>query len=150
MLQFAGIFALLHLFPTGRPIGRWHAAVVVAMVAYFLTTALVGVLRPGPMSLTGRPNPFGVGPAWFSDAWAVGPAGMVPFVVVGLWVVVARWRDAGLVGRAQLKWFYAAAVWVAITALVVAIPSDDSASRPVVDLDAAFASTIDEIRAKPN
>lgn len=50
VLQFAGILGLLHLFPTGRPANRVHVRVVAAMWWYFAAFAVLGVIRPGPMT----------------------------------------------------------------------------------------------------
>lgn len=133
VLQFAGILGLLHLFPTGRPANSIHTRVVAALWWYSAVFALLGVVRPGPMTLTGRPNPFGVGPVWLRDVYAAGFPGLALFLGLGLWVVVARWRSAGPVERAQLKWFYAGATWIAVTALLNALHGDDI-SGPVGDL----------------
>lgn len=68
------------------------------------------------------------------DVFAAGQSGIVLFVGLGLWVVVARWRSAGPVERAQLKWFYAGAAWIVVTVLPIALLGEDSAGPQVVDL----------------
>jgi hypothetical protein len=134
VLQFGGILGLLHLFPTGRPVNRLHARVVTALWWFFAVFAVVGVVGPGRLSLTLRLNPFGLGAPWLSDLFDVAQAGMLAFVVLGLWAVFARWRRAGPVERAQLKWFFAAATWVLIAALMVASSQDEDPANPVVNL----------------
>lgn len=126
VLQFGGILALLHLFPTGRPIGRRHRRIVIALWTYTVGFALFGIVRPGPMTLTGRPNPLGVGPLWLTDVHQAGTAGILVFGFAGFAVVVQRWRTATPVERAQLKWFVAGAALIALTMLLNVIPGDAS------------------------
>lgn len=138
VLQFGGILGLLHLFPTGRPCNRAHAWVVSALWWYIATFALLGVVRPGPLQLTGRSNPFGVGPLWLGDVHATGIVGVALFVGLGFVVVVARWRRAEAVERAQLKWFYAAATWVLVIATLLAVTNDDDPGGRVFELVAGI------------
>jgi hypothetical protein len=104
VLQFGGILGLLHLFPTGRPIGRAHPWVLVALSTYIACFAVLGVLNPGPLPLTGRDNPLAVGPPWLEDVYRRGIGGLVVFALLGLVVVARRWWIASPVERAQLKW----------------------------------------------
>jgi hypothetical protein len=99
---------------------------------YIALFALLGVVRPGPLILTGRSNPLGVGPQWLSAVHQTGYAGLVLFIGLGMWVVVARWRSAGQVERAQLKWFFAGAAWVLVIFLVNGLFPGDVAN-PVVN-----------------
>jgi hypothetical protein len=145
VLQFGGILGLLHLFPSGRPVNGFHRWIVRALWWYIAAASALGLTRPGALELTGRPNPFGLGPLWLRDVYAAADAVLVPFVVLGFWAVFARWRRAGsasgseVVGhaypveRAQLKWFFAGATWVLIAALMIAVAPEDSAN-PVVNL----------------
>lgn len=105
---------------------RWYIAVF----------AVVGVVVPGPMAVTGRLNPFGVDASWLRVAWRAGPVGLVPFVLIGLWAVAVRWRRAAAVERAQLKWFFAAAAWMTVVVLVLVLPPDDGGAPAAVELTA--------------
>ncbi len=122
VLQFGGILALLHLFPTGRPISRAHRWVLLALWTYVACFAALGVVNPGPLALTGRANPLGVGPAWVEDVYSRGVAGIVVFALLGFVVVARRWWTADLVERAQLKWFLGAATWIILAIAVAASP----------------------------
>lgn len=122
VLQFAGILGLLHLFPTGRPIGRVHRWVVVALWAYVAFFALLGLVNPGPLTLTGRPNPLGVGPPWLHDVYGSGIGGVAVFALFGFVVVARRWWIATPVERAQLKWFLGAATWMVFAIVLAASP----------------------------
>lgn len=122
VLQFAGILGLLHLFPTGRPIGRVHRWVVVALWAYVAFFTLLGLVNPGPLTLTGRPNPLGVGPPWLHDVYGSGIGGVAVFALFGFVVVARRWWIATPVERAQLKWFLGAATWMIFAIVLAASP----------------------------
>jgi hypothetical protein len=128
--QFGGMLGLLHLFPTGRPIGRVHSWIVTALWTYIAVFAVLGPVRPGPLTLTGRPNPLGLGPLWLSDVHQSGTAGIAVFAVLGFCVVVQRWRTAAPVERAQLKWFFGGATWTVVTVFMAAIPGSGG---PLVD-----------------
>lgn len=104
VLQFGGILGLLHLFPTGRPISRAHRWMLVALWTYIACFSVLGVVNPGPLTLTGRVNPFGRGPAWLADLYPRGIIGVVVFALLGFVVVARRWWTADAVERAQLKW----------------------------------------------
>jgi len=125
VLQFGGILGLLHLFPTGRPIGRAHRWVLVALGTYVTCFALLGVLKRGPLTLTGRANPLGVGPAWLADVYDRGFSGLIVFALLGFVVVAWRWWTADVVERAQLKWFLGAASWMIIAIALAATPSGE-------------------------
>jgi hypothetical protein len=111
VLQFGGILGLLHLFPTGRPIGRAHRWMLVALWTYIACFAVLGVINPDPLPLTGRANPLGVGPVWVGDVHRRGIGGLVVFALLGFVVVARRWWAASPVERAQLKWFLGSATW---------------------------------------
>jgi hypothetical protein len=128
VLQFGGILGLLHLFPTGRPVNRLHAWVVTALWCYVALFAVAGLMLPGPMELTGRQNPFGLGPPWVRDLFAAGVGGIGVFAPLGFLAVFARWRRAGPVERAQLKWFFAGAGYLAVNLVVISFFPDDFAN----------------------
>lgn len=122
VLQFGGILGLLHLFPTGRPISRAHRWTLVALWTYIACFSVLGVVNPGPLTLTGRVNPFGRGPAWLADLYPRGIIGVVVFALLGFVVVARRWWTANAVERAQLKWFVGAATWTISTIAIAATP----------------------------
>ncbi len=129
VLQFGGILGLLHLFPTGRPIGRAHRWVVVALWTYVAIFALLGLINPGP--LTGRTNPLGVGPVWLHDAYRRGIGGLVVFALLGFLAVARRWWTATPVERAQLKWFLGAATWTVFTICIAGLPRGGTVAETV-------------------
>lgn len=125
VLQFGGILGLLHLFPRGTPVNRPHAWTVTALWWYVAAFCLLGVVRPGPMEVTGRSNPYGQGGPWVRDLFDVGAGGIGVFAVLGFCAVLLRWRRAGPVERAQLKWFFVGAAWLAaVLVTIVAFPGD--------------------------
>ena len=75
--------ALLHLYPTGRPLNRKHAWVTTAIGYWALIAILALLFSPAPLPDSGRPNPFGVGPQWFSTLEVVFLFGLPMFVVLG-------------------------------------------------------------------
>lgn len=110
-LSFGGIGILLHLFPTGQPIGPRHRWVVRGMWA-LLTVACIGsIFDTSPMPSTGRDNPLGLLPASLVDTLelAVLPLFLM-LVVAGIGVLIYRWRWADMVERLQLRWFLSASV----------------------------------------
>ena len=117
---FIGILALLHLFPTGRPLGRWHHRVLVAMVAWGVAFGCLGLLVPGPAGFSQAPNPLGVGPPWIATLFEAGFLGVPVFAVLGVIVLILRRRRAGRVERAQLQWFFAGAAVLAFVLIFVA------------------------------
>jgi hypothetical protein len=108
--QFVAIVALLHLFPSGRPLGPRHARVFTAFVVAFAGLALLLVFAPGPMGLTGTDNPVGFLPGWARAIWEQSFVLVGIFALVGIGALVVRWRRSGLAERAQLRWFLAASV----------------------------------------
>ncbi len=116
--QFGGMIALLHLFPTGRPL---HRKVFATLLWLMGLAAVLLLLSPRPLTLTGRPNPLGVLPQWSGGAYELV---LAVFAVFGIATLLLRWRRGDAAERAQNKWFLAAAV-VAVTTL--ALLGDDDA-----------------------
>jgi hypothetical protein len=96
---------------------------LIGLWMYIGCFAVLGVARPAPLPLTGRANPFAVGPAWLADLYERGVSGLVGFAVLGLVVVARRWWTATPVERAQLKWFLGAAVWIIVAIALAASPA---------------------------
>lgn len=118
VVQFAGLVALLHLFPTGRPMNGWHAGLFTVFAWLAVGLAALMPMRPGPLDVTGRPNPLGV--PWLAVVVDdVGFGLLVVFALVGLGSLVARWRRAGPVERNQLKWFLAGGAAVVVLLLLL-------------------------------
>jgi hypothetical protein len=127
VLQFLGIVALLYVFPTGRAVPGWQRfafRLFLSLGGGFVVAAMV---KPGPLALTGRPNPIGIGPAWLDAIWDHGFAMVPVFALVGVASLVVRWRDAGPVERAQLKWFLAGAV--ALVTMLIAVSATPEAAQ---------------------
>jgi hypothetical protein len=129
------------LYPTGRPqTARWRRALTIQL-AIWVVLYLAALVQPGPLLLFDDiPNPIGLGP---DLAVSVG-ARSIPLVLTwqGVMTVlvatalVSRYRGAGAVERAQLRWFLVA---VALTMVLVFVPSLGVAAL-MVDRDALGAS----------
>lgn len=109
--QLAASFALLHLFPSGQFVARWHARVFGVFVALFIGAALLRLVSPGPLEVSGRPNPFGIAPDWAAQIADGSFAMLVPFGLLGIVAVFLRWRRSRGTERAQVKWFVAGALF---------------------------------------
>jgi hypothetical protein len=113
------LVAMLFLaFPNGRlpsPRWRWLVAIDAVAVAYLI----LGVaLRPGPFPYyTWLENPLYPPPNALSTVWESVYGLVVICVGIAALSLFGRWRRAGVVERAQLKWVAAAAALVA-TAMV--------------------------------
>lgn len=118
VVQFWGLLALLHLYPSGRPLGRVHA---VAVKGFTWALAVMGLLALGtdPLPSTGRSNPLAIAPAVTNPVFDAGVAVLPVFALLGVGVLIRRWGAADPVERAQLKWFFAGAALVLM--LVAAI-----------------------------
>jgi hypothetical protein len=118
--QFWAIISLLYVFPTGLPRLSWVRRGYGLVTAWMALMAVIGVMRPGPLDITGRDNPLGIGPesftAWFDAGLVVLPVG----VVGGVATLVHRHRHADAVERAQLKWFTSASTLVVATVGIIA------------------------------
>ncbi len=124
---FWGAIGLLYIFPTGRTTHRGFQVVFIAFTSFVAVMAGLAPLDPGPMPLTGRPNPI-AGPAWVGALYDFGLFVLLPGLIVGVWASVARYRTSNPEVRTQLRWFMtgilAVAGLVAVVALVPeALPS---------------------------
>jgi hypothetical protein len=126
---FIGILAVLHLFPTGRPISRWHRRVVVALGVWGVGFAILGLFVPGPAGFSRVANPMGVGSQWVGTLFEAGFFGVPLFALAGVVILFLRRRKAGPVERAQLKWFFAGA---AVLTLVLIFATNSGESDNVV------------------
>ena len=119
------VFALAFIFPTGRGHSpTWDRGLKVAAILTPWMFVTVFLARPGALHLFPTiDNPFGFGPdlrPWVGEPVSerISAMAVVLFPLV-VWSFVARYRRAGLVERAQLKWF-GLAIAVTIGALAVA------------------------------
>jgi hypothetical protein len=125
VVQFWAIITLLYVFPDGIATGRRGHLVLQAFTGWAVLMGLAGLLAPGPLLITGRANPLGVGPAWLTTAFEAGLWGIPLGVAAGTAVLVARWRRAEGTERAQLKWFVSAAgLVIAVVALIMVVPEE--------------------------
>jgi hypothetical protein len=134
--MWGGMIALLYLFPTGRTLNARHARVLAMFMWLVAALAVLQFVRPGPLADSGRPNPFGVGPEWTHPAFGFGLVVLPLSALVGIGSLIMRWRRAGPVERAQLRWFLGGAV--ALLALLVIISLPEGADRGVVALGMRF------------
>jgi hypothetical protein len=118
VVMFWGAISLLHLFPTGSAPTPGLRRFFVGFTALMALMALVGVVTPVELVMSGRPNPLG-GPNWVETLWNIGIWALPLGVVGGLWSVRVRRRRASPVERSQLRWF--AAGGGALVLLVVII-----------------------------
>ncbi|WP_052667292.1 hypothetical protein [Nitriliruptor alkaliphilus] len=139
VLQFVGIVALLYVFPTGRALPGWHRAVFWLFLVLMGGFALAAALKPGPLQLTERPNPLGIGPDWFDTVWDHGFVIIPVFALLGVGSLVARWRRAGTVERAQLKWFMGGATVLVVMLTTVAVAPEAAEPSVVETLAGAVA-----------
>lgn len=137
------IFHLLHVFPTGKLLGRrwrWLVGLELVMAAFILVVAAIS--DPiGPLDSWGgdRPwvanNPIGfVG----ADLWE-GPAGIVWSIALatvtigGAVSLITRYRRADHTERQQIKWLlYAVAVLAVVYTAGIAIGGTESALEELV------------------
>lgn len=109
-LSFGGMAVLLHVFPTGLPIGAKHRRAVRAMWAILGLLVLMSLFEPAPLPNSDRPNPLAVDMgSTFEVVFAVAAVLLVLLVFAGFGILVARFRRGSLVERQQLRWFLAAA-----------------------------------------
>ncbi|HSK96268.1 MAG TPA: hypothetical protein VK891_06590 [Euzebyales bacterium] len=121
-LMFGGMIALLHLFPTGRPLSRRHTLLLTVFVGIVAALGPLQLVRPGPLSDSGRPNPFGVGPGWTAPVFDAGMLVLPLAALGGLGALIVRWRRAHAVERAQLRWFMAGAAAVLALLVIINLP----------------------------
>lgn len=117
---FWGAIGLLYIFPTGRTTHRGFHVVFIAFTSFVAVMAGLAPLDPGPMPLTGRPNPI-AGPAWVGALYDFGLFVLLPGLIVGVWASVARYRTSNPEVRTQLRWFMAGILAVAGLVAVVAL-----------------------------
>jgi hypothetical protein len=120
----SGVFYLALIYPTGRGHTRaWDRVARIVLACIVLTICAV-VLQPGPLHLfPGLTNPLGIGPSLTQLVGeGVAPAvvlfATVAFAPVVVASMITRYRAAGPVERAQLRWFVAA-IGLTITALAI-------------------------------
>jgi signal transduction histidine kinase len=112
------------LFPSGRPPGgRWRLLLPAGAVGIVLVS-INFALAPGKLDdfLGGRPNPYGVLPAWLATTTLIAGLPMVIGGAVGAAAaMVVRLRRARGLEREQLEWiaFAAAIMAIAFAAHVV-------------------------------
>jgi hypothetical protein len=121
IVNFGGIVGLLHLFPTGQPLGPRHRLLLRFSLFAGCVFAVLGMISPAPVGFREQPNELAIGPAWTATAFDVGFLTIPVLVVIGVVVLVLRRRRADSVVRAQLKWFFAAAAFFGLTLTVSAL-----------------------------
>jgi len=144
---FALVGVIILAFPDGDlPSRRWRPALWLAGVEAVLI-AIGATFQVGPLTYYPQINaPFGI-PGFPGLAFLyAGYAGVATLLLLAAASLVIRWRKAGIVGRAQLKWVAMAAALLAITQLgleVTAAPRGDVAPGPSnLNELAVFASIV--------
>jgi hypothetical protein len=135
--QLVSMFALLYLFPTGKLVSRPFARMFWLHVSALAVVAILIVLSPSPLAVSGRPSPFAALPARLAPLADNGNVLLAPFAIIGIVSLVVRWRRAGPAERAQLKWFLAGAVFcvlILMTAFFSPRLGDDSTGSPRADI----------------
>jgi hypothetical protein len=121
----AAVFAIVVLFPDGRPAFPGLRWMVRGFAIWTVAFILVIGLQPGPMFLlTTLENPIGIGPDVLG---AIGPgnlqgaAGVGAILALGgVLVIVRRFRASTGTERQQLKWFTSAVI-LAMAAFAVTL-----------------------------
>ncbi len=106
------------LFPDGRlPSRHWRPVAILGALA-FSWLAITIAIQPGPMqTYTTLENPFSVQTPWGAAAILVGIPATLVFAFAAALSMVLRFRGAGAVERAQIKWFaYAVGIFVPLSA----------------------------------
>ena len=137
---FAGILAILHLFPSGEPIGPRHRLVLRVMWGWMGLAALLGLVAPGPVGFSGQANPMGIAPAWVASLFDTAFMGVPVFAIAGVVVLVRRRRRANPVERAQLQWFFAGAAAFAPVMLIVVFWPESK--NPYVELSVKLGAML--------
>jgi hypothetical protein len=123
--MFAGMIAGLYLFPTGSTLGGWHRKALAMFLMLASTLVLVFLASPDVNIETGRPNPFAFLPSGATTVVEIGFIILPVFTLLGVASLVVRWRRAGPVERAQLRWFLTAAAIVLVMLTVITLTSDE-------------------------
>jgi hypothetical protein len=138
---------LLLLFPTGRlPSRRWRP-VAWACAVCVAALCVVEAVRPGPLEISGQPNPLGIDSAQAALGRARGLV-LLCFALLMLLCagsVVVRFRRGRGTERQQLKWFaYGAGQLALLFAVAVGLPGfwDRWVPLPVSDLVFAVSFTM--------
>ena len=132
---FLAIGALFLFFPDGRlPSPRWR--ILLAGAVTFAVVTLLGALaRPGPLPYyPWIENPLGPPESPVVAVWEIAYGAVVSCVAIASGSLFVRWRRAGPVERAQLKWAAAAAVLVAAAMMTYGAGAGPSQYSDVGDL----------------
>jgi hypothetical protein len=127
-LLIGPIFLIFLLFPNGKlltPRWRWVVAALALVFVYFVTAIALLTRLTIPDTQVGWPNPIGViGEATSADSDGI-PTALLPFLIglmacatLSVISLVMRYRRAGAVERAQIKWLLYPGVVLAVLYLL--------------------------------
>jgi len=109
--QFAGLIALIFLFPTGHTVNRFFHRAFQAYCGVVAICTLLFLLSPRPLHVTQRENPLALLPPSMESLGEDSFLLILAFAFLGVVSLVVRWRRASQVERAQLKWFLSGALF---------------------------------------
>lgn len=128
-LAFAPVFVLVPLlilvFPSGHlPSARWRPFTRAAVASTAIFTVWLAI-RPDDYSIDNfdfYANPLGVDSLALLDPWIMGFAGLALAFFAGAALVssVARYRQADAIGRLQVKWVIAPALFMPVVFVLAA------------------------------
>ncbi len=130
VVTFWGMVALLYVFPTGETLPGWPRLTLRwVTVMTLIVMPLFLLIRPGSLDVSAgidrlplRDNPLGVGPVWIVGLVSALFAVVVVGGVVGVVVLVTRFRRSTGVERAQIKVFIAGALFLIALFAVISSP----------------------------
>jgi hypothetical protein len=137
---FLLLLVLFLRFPSGRMPGpRWWWLVWVG--ATLAGVVFVGsATRPGPfLYYAAHANPLGGTVSLLTELWELAYGLLVGCVAIAVISLVSRWRRAGSLERAQLKWAAGAALLIALAMVTYGLGSGPSQFSEVGDLAVGFA-----------
>jgi hypothetical protein len=127
VVQFWAILSLLYVFPSGLPEAAWTRLAYRVFTVWLSAMALLGIVKPGPLAVSGRDNPLGVGPPLLTTLFDAGIVVLPIGALVGVAVLIHRRRRADAAERAQLKWFWSGVALLLAAILVIAFVPEGTA-----------------------
>ena len=135
-----GVAFLLLLFPTDRLLGnRWKSVIAIGLIGAVLYS-IGTTFRPGQIDTTNFPtieNPFGAPASWsgFLDLLSlVGNTMVTGSIALGAVSLAIRYRRAGVVESAQIRWIALVAALAAVALAIAALQVEGGAAGDVSEI----------------